>query len=74
MSDITAVTEAVAKRRFFTIQAVRLAGAIMVLLGMLVLNGKLAWPQLLGYFLVLNGLFDALFLPTILAKRWRTPE
>jgi hypothetical protein len=74
MSDATATTQALAKRRFFIIQAVRLAGVVMVLLGMLVLNGKLAWPQLLGYFLVLNGLFDALFLPTILAKRWKTPE
>jgi uncharacterized membrane protein HdeD (DUF308 family) len=63
-----------AKRRYFTIQAVRLAGVVMVLLGILVLNDKLAWPRLLGYFLVLNGLFDALFLPTILAKRWKTPE
>jgi uncharacterized membrane protein HdeD (DUF308 family) len=74
MSEDAAMTEALAKRRFFTIQAVRLAGVVMVLLGMLVLNGKLAWPQLLGYFLVLNGLFDALFLPTILARRWKTPE
>lgn len=63
-----------AKGRYFTIQAVRLAGVVMVLLGILVLNGKLAWPELLGYFLVLNGLFDALFLPTMLAKRWKTPE
>jgi hypothetical protein len=63
-----------AKRRYFTIQSVRLAGVVMVLLGMLVLNGKLAWPELLGYFLVLNGLFDALFLPTLLAKRWKTPQ
>lgn len=62
-----------AKRRYFTIQAVRVAGVIMVLLGMLVMNRKLAWPELLGYFLVLNGLFDALFLPTILARRWKTP-
>lgn len=63
-----------ARRRYFTIQAVRAAGVAMVLLGILVLNGKLAWPELLGYFLVLNGLFDALFLPTLLARRWKTPQ
>lgn len=74
MSEDAATTEALAKRRFFTIQAVRVAGVVMVLLGLLVLNGKLAWPQLLGYFLVLNGLFDALFLPTLLARRWKTPK
>lgn len=74
MSQDAATREALAKRRYFTIQAVRAAGVAMVLLGLLVLNGKLAWPELLGYFLVLNGLFDALFLPTIMAKRWKTPE
>lgn len=63
-----------AKRRYFAIQAVRIAGVVMVLLGLLVLNGKLVWPDLIGYFLVINGLFDALFLPTLLAKRWKTPE
>ncbi|MEO5587819.1 MAG: hypothetical protein ABIQ81_09040 [Novosphingobium sp.] len=63
-----------AKLRYFTIQAVRLAGVVMVLLGMLVLNGKLAWPAPVGYFLLLNGLFDALFVPTLLARRWKTPK
>lgn len=74
MSDDIATREALAKRRYFTIQALRLAGVIMVLLGLLVLNGKLAWPHLLGYLLVLDGLFNALFLPTLLAKRWKSPE
>lgn len=74
MSDPAATREALAKRRYFTIQAVRMAGVVMVLLGMLVLNDKLAWPQIAGYFLVINGLFGALFLPTLMAKRWKTPE
>lgn len=74
MNEDAATREALAKRRYFTIQAVRVAGVVMVLLGLLVLNGKLAWPQLLGYFLVLNGLFDALFVPTLMARRWKTPE
>ena len=68
------MSEDPAKRRYFTIQAVRVAGVVMVLLGILVLNGRLDWPEILGYFLFLNGLFDALFLPTILARRWKTPE
>lgn len=63
-----------AKRRYFTMQAVRLAGVVMVLLGIAVLRGKLPWPELLGYFLVLNGLFDALFLPGLMARRWKTPK
>jgi hypothetical protein len=74
MSEDAATREALAKRRYFTIQAVRASGAAMALLGILVLNGKLAWPQLAGYLLVLDGLFNALFMPTLLAKRWKTPE
>ena len=74
MNEDAATREALAKRRYFTIQAVRVAGVVMVLLGLMVLNAKLAWPQLVGYFLVLNGLFDALFLPTLMARRWKTPE
>lgn len=74
MSEDAATREALAKRRYFTIQAVRLAGVVLVLLGILVLNDKLAWPQLVGYFLLLDGLFNALFMPTLLAKRWKTPE
>ena len=47
----------------------------MVLLGMLVLNDMLAWPRLLGYFLVLNGLIDALFLvPPVLARSGGSPR
>jgi uncharacterized membrane protein HdeD (DUF308 family) len=74
MNEDAGTSAALAKRRYFTIQAVRLAGVVMVLLGILVLNDKLAWPQLVGYFLVLNGLFDALFMPTLLARRWKTKE
>ncbi|MFT4026870.1 MAG: hypothetical protein QM676_08730 [Novosphingobium sp.] len=63
-----------AQARFFAIQAVRLAGVAQVLLGIAVIYGKLDWPMLAGYFLFLNGLFDALFLPTLLARRWKTPK
>lgn len=68
------MSEDLAKRRYFTIQAVRLAGVVMALLGVAVIAGRLNWPDLLGYFLFLNGLFDALFLPTLLARRWKTPQ
>ena len=74
MNEDAATREALAKRRYFIIQVVRVAGVVMVLLGLMVLNAKLSWPQLVGYFLVLNGLFDALFLPTLMAGRWKTPE
>ena len=63
-----------ARGRYFAMQAVRLAGVVQVLLALLVLNGKLDWPQIAGYILLLNGLFGALFAPTLMARRWKTPE
>lgn len=68
------MTEDLARRRYFVIQAVRAAGIVMTLLGIAVIYGRLDWPALLGYFLFINGLFDALFLPTLLARRWKTPK
>ena len=66
-------TEDLAKRRFLTIQLIRLAGVVMAFFGLWIIAGKSELPLLLGYFLFLNGLFDALFLPIILAKRWKSP-
>lgn len=63
-----------ARGRYFAIQAVRLAGVVQVLLALLVLNDRLDWPHIAGYLLLLNGLFDALFAPTLMARRWKTPE
>jgi hypothetical protein len=63
-----------AKGRFFAIQAARLSGVAMVVLGLVIVNGKLGWPQPLGYVLLAAGLFDALFVPILLARRWKTPK
>lgn len=63
-----------AQARFFAIQAVRWTGLGMVLLALLALNGKLPIPEVAGYALLAVGLFDALFLPTFLARRWKSPK
>lgn len=63
-----------ARSRFFTLQAVRATGLAFVIVGLAVLNAKLAWPRPIGVLAVLIGLFDALFLPTILARRWKSPN
>ena len=62
-----------AKSRFITLQALRWAGLACVVVGLMVLRGKIAWPEIAGYLLVLNGLFDALILPPLLARRWKSP-
>jgi hypothetical protein len=63
-----------ARRRFFTIQAVRLAGVAGVVAGMLASNGRLPGPTWLGYGLIAAGLVGVFVLPPILVRKWRTPR
>lgn len=62
-----------AKSRFIAIQAMRWIGAAMVLFGLLIINHRIALPEIAGTVLVVVGLFDALIVPTILARRWKSP-
>jgi membrane protein YdbS with pleckstrin-like domain len=63
-----------ARRRFFAIQAVRLAGVAMVVLGMLIASRQTGWPTWPGYLLLVIGLVDVFVIPVKLARRWRTPR
>lgn len=62
-----------AKSRFIAIQLIRLTGVGMVMLGIAIMVGKVDLPRVAGYLLAAIGLFDAMAMPTILARRWRTP-
>ncbi|MCP5396258.1 MAG: hypothetical protein H6918_05940 [Sphingomonadaceae bacterium] len=66
--------EELAKARFFTLGLVRLAGVAIVVLGMLVLQGTLDWPDPAGWVLLAVGLVDFFAMPLVLARRWRTPD
>lgn len=67
-----------AAARFFILQIVRLAGAVAVLLGVLVqadrppvwLNALPSWT---GYVLALAGMIAFFALPKLLARRWKSP-
>ena len=61
-----------AKARFLTIQAVRLSGVVLAVLGALVLGLVLPLPEIIGYVLLVLGALDVFVLPLILAKRWRS--
>jgi len=70
--------EFLAKSRFQTMQLLRFTGIIVMILGMWVWAGDIlrigGWP-LLGVPLFAIGIFEALVLPVILAKRWKSqPE
>ncbi len=62
-----------AKARFLIIQVVRLTGVALAVLGVAIIAGKLPLPQAAGYVLLLAGVADALIVPPVLARKWRTP-
>ncbi len=62
-----------AKGRYLVIQIVRFTGVALTVLGVAVIAGKIEWPEMAGYALVVAGVIDALVVPPILARKWRTP-
>ena len=67
------VSEDVARGRWMAINAVRVAGVAMVLIGILGLQGIFELPDVAGYLLVGIGLFDIFAVPLIMARKWRSP-
>ena len=67
-------TEAQAKQRFAMISIVRFGGVLMVLAGILVAQGVIDLPAWVGYILVVLGMVEVFFLPTLLARRWKSPD
>ncbi len=59
-----------AQRRFLLIGLVRFSGVAMILLGLVVANGNLDWPQWTAYVLIGIGMVDTFVFPTLLARRW----
>lgn len=63
-----------AQSRYFAMVAVRFAGVALILLGILVVRGVLELPDALGYVLLAAGLAGFFVMPTVLARRWRSPK
>jgi hypothetical protein len=63
-----------AKARFVAIALIRLSGAVMVLVGLLITERRLDLPWLLGVVLTVAGFFDVFVMPKLLARRWKTPQ
>lgn len=59
-----------AKARFFVISLARLVGAVMVMIGLLGINGAISLSTIPSYVLIAFGLFDVFFVPALLSKRW----
>ena len=63
-----------ARNRWMLIQAVRLGGAALALIGLLITAGRIDAPEFVGYILVIFGLLDFFFMPTVLARKWSSRE
>ena len=62
-----------AKARYMVIQAMRFAGLALVIFGLLVIYRRIDLPKELGYVLFVVGIVDALVMPSVLARRWKSP-
>lgn len=76
---MTQSADALARKRYFAIAAMRLMGAILVLAGFVLIRGgaELAGQptdRWIGVAVVLIGAFDFAVFPMLLARRWRSPK
>ncbi|WP_338466706.1 hypothetical protein RXV95_14310 [Novosphingobium sp. ZN18A2] len=64
--------------RFAILQAMRLSGALLVLLGAVTLSRRFAAlntiPDTAAYAIMAVGLVDFFVVPLLLARRWRSPR
>lgn len=68
------MSDDVARLRFFMLNAVRVAGVVLVLLGILAARGVVDLPRVAAYAVIAVGLIDVFVVPQVLARRWRTPR
>jgi len=70
--------EDVARDRWMVIQATRIIGFALVLLGILLARDVIDLAgdanHLVGYILIVAGLADGFLVPQFLARKWRTPQ
>lgn len=60
-----------AAARFWALQAMRLVGLAMVLVGVTIIAGKLPADPEFGYLLMVLGAVGYFFFPILLKRRWR---
>ena len=67
------VSDEVARNRWMVINVVRVAGVVMVLVGLLILRQVIPEPAWAGYVIGAVGLADVFLVPLLLARKWRSP-
>lgn len=67
------VSEDVARGRWMAINLVRIAGAAMVVVGLMMIQAVIPAPDWAGYVVLGAGLIDIFLAPLLLARKWRSP-
>ena len=67
------VSDDVARGRWLAINATRIAGVAMVVVGILGLQDVFEYPAFAGWILVGVGLIDIFLIPRLMARKWRSP-
>lgn len=62
-----------ARQRFFVLNAIRLMSTAMLIVGLLILAGKIAMPRVAGGVFAALGLLELVLLPLFLARKWKSP-
>lgn len=63
-----------AKKRWMLINAMRIAGVVMILLGLAILNDAVDLPTIAAYLLIGLGMVETFITPQILARMWRSRD
>lgn len=61
-----------AKARFLFMAAHRVVGAVLVMLGMLAMQGALDWGKDIGKILAIVGLIEFFVMPIVFARMWKS--
>lgn len=62
-----------ARSRWIALQLIRLTGVAVTLVGILAIAGRIGIPPVAGYVIAVIGLVDAMVVPLLLARRWKSP-
>ena len=66
--------EALAKRRFLTMNLARFAALILAMIGIAAARGAIALPELVGWVLAIGGTLAFFFAPPLLARHWNSDK
>lgn len=66
--------EALARQRLIVLNALRLSGIVLVMLGFAIVRKVIDLPWAVGALLAVVGMLEFFFLPRLVARRWNAGD